>query len=127
MKNKIITFLRENTWLADEILDRGWGNGYVVVFKGHPAYGKHYDEIDVDIHGGVTFSESSNDIDWPEITEEMRDGWVIGFDTAHYSDNMERWPKEEVKIETEYLKSQLVKMLKTDKNIFVNFKSYKKY
>lgn len=26
--------------------------GYVGVPKGHPAYEKHYDEVDVEIHGG---------------------------------------------------------------------------
>jgi len=129
MKNKIITLLRENTWLNGGNLfvsRHGWGNGYVVIFKGHPMYGKNYDEVPIDIHGGLTFSKYANEIDWPEITEEMKDGWVFGFDTAHYSDDMERWPKEGVKRETEHLKSQLVEMLKTDKNIFVKFNSYKK-
>lgn len=128
MKNKIITILRENTWLNGGNLfvsRHGWGNGYVVIFKGHPMYGKSYSEVPIDIHGGLTFSKHINEIDWPEITEEMKGGWVFGFDTAHYSDDMERWPKEEVKRETEHLKSQLVKLLKDDNNIFTKFNSYK--
>ena len=28
--------------LSDDDDSYGWGNGYVVVPKGHPAYGKHY-------------------------------------------------------------------------------------
>jgi hypothetical protein len=113
MKNKIITLLRENTWLNGGNLfvsHHGWGNGYVVIFKGHTMYGKHYDEVPVDVHGGLTFSKYANEINWPEITEEMKDGWVFGFDTAHYSDDMERWPKEAVERETENLKSQFVEL-----------------
>ena len=40
----------------------------------------------------------------------MKDGWVFGFDTAHYNDSMERWPKEAVEMETENLKSQFVEL-----------------
>ena len=132
MKNKIITFLRKNTWLNGGNLfvsRHGWGNGYAVIFKGHPMYGKSYNEIPIDVHGGLTFSHDVNSLNresFPEITDEMKDGWMIGFDTAHYSDDMERWPKEEVKRETEHLKSQLVKLLKDDNNIFTKFNSYKK-
>ena len=49
------TFLRENTWLTRGITDFGWGNGYVLIPQGHPLHGKHYDEIDVDVHCGLTF------------------------------------------------------------------------
>jgi hypothetical protein len=110
MKNKILSFIKENTWLSG--MKHGWGNGYVVIFKGHPMYGKHYDEVPVDVHGGLTFSESVNSLigDFPELTEEMKDGWVFGFDTAHYNDSMERWPKEAVERETENLKSQFVEL-----------------
>jgi hypothetical protein len=110
MKNKILSFIKENTWLPG--MKHGWGNGYVVIFKGHPMYGKHYDEVPVDVHGGLTFSESVNSLigDFPELTEEMKDGWVFGFDTAHYNDSMERWPKEAVERETENLKSQFVEL-----------------
>jgi hypothetical protein len=110
MKNKILSFIKENTWLSG--MKHGWGNGYVVIFKGHPMYGKHYDEVPVDVHGGLTFSESVNSVigNFPELTEEMKDGWVFGFDTAHYNDSMERWPKEAVERETENLKSQFVEL-----------------
>ena len=110
MKNKILSFIKENTWLPG--MKHGWGNGYVVIFKGHPMYGKHYGEVPVDVHGGLTFSESVNSVigNFPELTEEMKDGWVFGFDTAHYNDSMERWPKEAVERETENLKSQFVEL-----------------
>ena len=106
MKNKILSFIKENTLLPG--MKHGWGNGYVVIFKGHTMYGKHYDEVPVDIHGGLTFSGCAND--FPLATEEMKDGWVFGFDTSHYCDDMERWPKEAVERETENLKSQFVEL-----------------
>jgi hypothetical protein len=71
-------------------------------------YGKGYDEVPADVHGGLTFSGSAND--FPELTEEFEGGWVFGFDTAHYCDDMERWPKEAVERETENLKSQFVEL-----------------
>ena len=106
MKNKILSFIKENTWLPG--IKHGWGNGYVVVFNNHPMYGKGYGEVPADVHGGLTFSGSAND--FPELTEEFEGGWVFGFDTAHYCDDMERWPKEAVERETENLKSQFVEL-----------------
>lgn len=52
-----------------------WGavNGYVRVPDGHPWFGLDYDDIDVEVHGGLTFA---------------RAGW-IGFDTLHSGDV---WP-----------------------------------
>ena len=58
MKIKVLTFVRENNWLSG--MNHGWGNGYVVIFKGHPMYGKHYMDVEVlvDVHG---------DRDWETI------------------------------------------------------------
>lgn len=54
--------------------------GYVGVFHDHPAYGKGYGEIDISVHGGLTFAG-----DVPEWGHgEM---WWLGFDTSHASDS----------------------------------------
>lgn len=79
----------------------GWGNGYVIVPKGHPVHGMHYDDIhdkfDIDVHGGLTFSDSAKTLKeqgWlPDVGAEDTD-WILGFDTAHYGDSMVRWPDE---------------------------------
>ncbi len=42
--------------------------------------------------------------------EEIKDGWVIGFDTAHFCDNSYNWPKREVVRETERLRKQMVEL-----------------
>jgi len=53
-------------------------NGYVRLPKGHKFYGKGYDDIPIECHGGLTFTgDLENDGDF-----------YIGFDTAHYMDYM---------------------------------------
>ena len=43
--------------------------GYVVVPKGHPAFGEA--DADIDVHGGLTYARAKDD------------GWCFGFDTSH--------------------------------------------
>ena len=82
-------------------IERGWGNGYVKIIPSHKDYGKGYDDINVSVHGGLTFSEViPNGDEWPE-------GHWVGFDTAHPSDDIKSWPKESVLDETKDLFSQL--------------------
>lgn len=102
--------------------DFGWGQGYVLLPKIHPFYGRHYDGINVDIHGGLTFSdkfESKNFLKWIEeyeiggdITIDnykfFDDYWMIGFDTSHAGDDSFRWTKNNVLIETNNLLDQCV-------------------
>lgn len=104
-----INFTREN------FMDFGWGNGYVIIPKEHKLYGKDYDEIQqssiptLEINGGLTFSAYAQELDWPEIPEKDKDGWVVGFDTMHAWDTLEAWSKEKVLEEAENLKQQLEK------------------
>jgi hypothetical protein len=44
--------------------------GYIQVDADHPWYGKGYDEIDADVHGGMTYSDKGE----------------FGFDCAHAGD-----------------------------------------
>lgn len=102
------TILREITWVGS--METGWGNGYVVLPKGHKYHGKHYDDIDVDIHGGLTFSEEVNEEileHWGSLlTKEDIGCWIIGFDCAHYGDNLITCPKEYVQAEADRLLEQ---------------------
>ena len=108
------TFVKENTWLSREYADYGWGNGYVVIPKGHPLNGKQYDEIhemipELDVHGRLTFSDSVENLkEWKDIPENSEGGWVVGFDTAHFLDDLSKWSKSDVMRETERLKEQLM-------------------
>lgn len=55
-------------------------NGYIGLPKSHPYYGKDYNDIDVEVHGGLTFSGQGGRWD--------KHYWWIGFDCAHAGDLM---------------------------------------
>ena len=62
-------------------------NGYVRLPKEHPCFGKGYDDIDVNVHGGLTYSDSY----FPTHTNNTPDGyWWLGFDTGHAWDRQPR-------------------------------------
>lgn len=72
--------------------DVGVWCGYVGVAKGHPWYEKKYDECDVEVHGGLSYSDHCQE--GPEeyaichIPEpgQPDDVWWLGFDTHHWGD-----------------------------------------
>lgn len=111
------TLLIKNTWLDDSLLPggrklpHGWGNGYVVVPKTHFAHGMSYYALedllpDLAVHGGLTYAASASHFKSTGHDLNSED-WVFGFDTCHYMDSLERWPKEAVEKETDYLLGQL--------------------
>ena len=116
---EIKTKLREITWLSampnvgsffNEIVDltpnHGYGCGYVGVSTEHPWYGKHCDDIEADIHGGLTWSED-------HVGDDPKDGyWWVGFDTAHYGDNMVNCDKQYCLDQIEKLKQQALDAIK---------------
>ena len=98
---------------AEQIIKRGWGNGYVAVPPSHVLYKKDYTrvfylledtEYEIDIHGGLTYSDFGDGINAP------KNWWVFGFDTSHFGDNMQRWSKEDVEEETKRLFHQLFEL-----------------
>ena len=98
----------------------GWGNGYVLLPPNHPFYNKNYDNINVDIHGGLTFGQKVNSeyfLKWIENKEvlgdvtienfkKFNDYWIIGFDTNHSGDNITKCSKDYVIDETNSLLEQ---------------------
>ena len=64
----------------------GWYCGYVAVPEDHPVYGKDYDDVPVDVHGGLTFAERSDD-KYPVKTKENL--WWFGYDCAHSGDDIQ--------------------------------------
>jgi hypothetical protein len=57
--------------------------GYVRVPPAHPDHGKDYDDIEVSVHGGLTFSDLEPCTEHPD-----GQGWWLGFDCAHFQDAM---------------------------------------
>ena len=66
------------------VFNRAFRCGYVGLPKGHEHEKKHYDDIDVDVHGGLTYSSIAHDL-W------AKDGyhWYLGFDCAHLEDGVD--------------------------------------
>jgi hypothetical protein len=69
--------------------------GYVGVPAGHPLHGSSYDDLDVDVHGGLTYAAECQPDATPEfgICHVPQDGrpddvWWFGFDCSHASDAM---------------------------------------
>ena len=71
---------------------RGHRCGYICIPREHPAYELHYDDINIDVHGGLTYSESSNN--YPIESKEPK--FWIGFDCAHFNDGVDLALVEEI-------------------------------
>ena len=54
--------------------DMGHRCGYVGVPEDHPWHGKGYDDVDLDVHGGLTYADARDDL------------WWFGYDCAHLGD-----------------------------------------
>ena len=106
------TFISKNTHLLGVIT--GWGNGYVIIPIGHHLHGKHYNMLNnhIDVHCGLTYSNILNGENLKAfgINENHLGKWMVGFDTCHSGDNEINWSEENVKIETEKLKDQLMSL-----------------
>lgn len=59
--------------------------GYVAVPPGHRVHGKHYDEVNVYVHGGLTYANHCNGRICHDVEGEDN-VWWLGFDCAHYCD-----------------------------------------
>lgn len=67
--------------------------GYVGVAEGHPLFEKEYEHADVDVHGGLTYSQFCEDTTCEDqgICHVPYEGrpekvWWLGFDCAHFGD-----------------------------------------
>lgn len=99
--------LRKCDWLPGA--EVGWGCGYVCIPSGHPYHGRHYDDIPVYVHGGLTFGEHALDVSFRAIPSQY---YVVGFDTAHCFDNPHNCPQSYVLSETISLRHQLKDLAK---------------
>lgn len=77
---------------------------YIEIPKGHKLYQKNYDDIYINVHGGLTYSDDN-------LMGIKSENWFIGWDYAHYDDyagfyddipdylknnNLKRWTTEEI-------------------------------
>lgn len=54
---------------------------YIKVPEKSKYYQKNYDEIDLDVHGGLTYSRN-----YLAIEDKVLQGWFLGWDYAHVGD-----------------------------------------
>lgn len=68
----------EHAGFPCELWRNGFGVwcGYVAVPPGHPWHGKHYDDINASVHGGLTYADDG----------DHESTWVVGFDCGHFGD-----------------------------------------
>jgi hypothetical protein len=90
----------------------GWGNGYIAVPPSHFLWGMEYDKINelVDVHYGLTFADIIDEGSTTFKQYAPIGWWVFGYDTAHYDDSLEKWPKEAVEAETKKLLTQIFEL-----------------
>lgn len=64
--------------------------GYVGLRPGHPWYGKGYDDIEIEVHGGLTYSNTGCRGHICHVPGDGEDDLVhwIGFDCSHFRDVM---------------------------------------
>jgi hypothetical protein len=71
--------------------------GYAAVPPGHPLHGQTYHDVDVYVHGGVTYTNRcAGHICHVPKPGEPDDVWWFGFDTGHsgdYSPSMESYQR----------------------------------
>ena len=61
--------------------------GYVGLPPSHPAYGKGYDDVDVDVHGGLTYADHCQDhVCHQDLNDPNDKRYWLGFDCAHFMD-----------------------------------------
>lgn len=89
---------------------------YIEIPKDNKLYKKEYDEIDLNVHGGVTYSSSK--------LLTMKNSWFIGWDYSHifdyspiyekygYIDDGKKWTTKEVFEDVKDAIEQIIKINK---------------
>src|ERR1700742_655501 len=73
--------------LINRNTNMGFLCGYVAVPPEHPWHGKHYDDIEAEVHGGLTYSDSCQGEIYHVPKEGQSDNvWWLGFDCGHAFD-----------------------------------------
>lgn len=122
-KGKIILEQGESLGYKYLILSLGTHpTAYVFIDKNHPLYKKHYDDIDIDVHGGLTFSDDHliNVLEYSdkykyETLQRINYDWIIGWDYNHLGDyntyyggfDDKKWTTEEILIDVFSVIAQL--------------------
>lgn len=95
-------------------VDFGHLSGYVGVYEGHKLFGKHGFDINMDVHGGITWG-SKNDPCKSFRKEQPAIFW-IGFDCLHMHDSAPNFPLNSLQSGSyktiEYVKNECASLAK---------------
>lgn len=90
-----------HTCIIRKVLRLGTLCGYVVVPKHHPWHGMDYEEIECEVHGGLTYGQSLGEFDF-----------AVGFDCAHYGDYVPGFPSNgDVYRDEKFVRGELEKVV----------------
>lgn len=78
---------------------------YVAVEEDNILYGRNYNEININCHGGLTYSED-------HLMDFITNKWVLGWDYAHYNDFMGMYPLEQQDEFKKWTTSEIFKEVK---------------
>lgn len=82
--------------------------GYVRVPEAHNCSGKSYDDIDVEVHGGLTFSSKN----FPTDDKIIKGYYWFGFDCGHAGDIIPYLWKDGTYRTKEYVKNEVTELAK---------------
>lgn len=104
-------FFRE--LLEGDQISNDWYNGYVILPDDHELVDKFYgdfeEDYDLEVHGGITFSDYLSQIMDLE-NMDLEEGYVLGFDCNHAGDNSTDCNQEYVENECKKLIDQLINL-----------------
>lgn len=99
--------------LEGALMSTNWYNGYVILPDYHELVDKFYGDFekdyDLEVHGGITFSDYLSKIMDLE-NMDLEDGYVLGFDCNHVGDNPKDCNQEYVENECKKLIDQLINL-----------------
>lgn len=83
-KDNICKVLANGTYKGYEFVILNLGThptAYVKVPIAHQFHGKNYENVEIEVHGGLTYSDSTL-----RIRNDDLKGWWFGWDYAHFGD-----------------------------------------
>ena len=95
---------------------------YVCIDSNNPFYNQDYDDIPIDVHGGLTFADNTlyRVLQYSEkykcdTLQTIKRDWIIGWDYGHYGDYNKildptgiKYTTQAIKNEVEYVINQLI-------------------
>ena len=94
-------------------VSEGWLCGYVSVPEGHNYSGMSYDDVDVQVHGGLTFGSNN----FPDRDDNEKGYYWFGFDCGHAGDLMPYLWEDGTYRTKEYVKNECKELAKQLKDM----------